>query len=131
MHGAETGVRQLRELGIPLGIVTNGPSKLQRGKIEGAGLHQLIDEIFISEEFGSGKPDAAIFHAACRSLKAEPATSWFVGDNPSADIIGAHNAGLRTIWLERSLPWPEDEPRCATHHVTAFEAAMQILLDGQ
>lgn len=35
----------------------------------------------------------------------------FVGDSPDADIVGAHNAGMKTAWVSRRRAWPEGLPR--------------------
>jgi putative hydrolase of the HAD superfamily len=32
----------------------------------------------------------------------------FVGDNPVADILGAHAAGMQTAWFCGVLDWPID-----------------------
>ncbi|MGH2345304.1 MAG: HAD family hydrolase [Chloroflexota bacterium] len=46
----------------------------------------------------------------------------FVGDNPEADMQGAHNAGMRTAWLQRGRRWPTQLPRsCADLTIEALE----------
>ena len=52
----------------------------------------------LSYECGAAKPDARIFHAACRSLDLEPAHVLMVGDDPVADS-GALAAGLADLVL--------------------------------
>jgi putative hydrolase of the HAD superfamily len=95
----------LREMNIPFGIITNGTS-YQLSKIQLLGLDQLTSCIFVSKIFGKEKPDAAIFLAAARHLQIYPEEILFVGDNPYNDIWGAHRAGMRTVWLQRTHPWP-------------------------
>jgi len=97
----------LGQAGIPFGIVTNG-SYRQRNKVEVLGLDRLTSCIFISEVFGCKKPEAKIFLAAASCLAAPAGEVLFVGDNPYADIWGAHRAGMRTAWLHRGRAWPSD-----------------------
>ena len=97
----------LGQAGIPFGIVTNG-SYRQKNKVEVLGLERLTSCIFISEVFGCKKPEAKIFLAAASCLGAPAREVLFVGDNPHADIWGAHRAGMRTAWLHRGRAWPSD-----------------------
>lgn len=91
-------LRQLRNAGVRLAIVTNGSVHIQDAKINALGLRELMDVIVISEREGIRKPDAAIFNRALDALGISAADAWFVGDNPDADVAGAHAAGLRAIW---------------------------------
>jgi putative hydrolase of the HAD superfamily len=50
---------------------------------------------------GVGKPHPAIFHHALTQLGLDPAVVWHVGDRLDADVLGAHNAGLTSVWLNR------------------------------
>ena len=92
--------------GIPFGIITNG-SVHQNLKIDQLGLRSRTECIFISEVFGSRKPEAAIFHAAAAVLNVPCEHILFVGDNPTADICGAQAVGMATAWLHRGSAWPD------------------------
>jgi len=97
----------LGQAGMPFGIVTNG-SYRQKHKIEALGLDRLTTCIFISEVFGCKKPEEKIFLAAAFCLGAVAGEVLFVGDNPDADIWGAHHTGMKTAWLHRGRAWPSD-----------------------
>lgn len=125
--GAIKGIQQLRATGWKVGILTNGAGDIQRAKLSAAGLIAEVDAIAISEEIGIRKPDPAAFLTAlalCGSGRPEEA--WMIGDNPEGDIGGAHQAGMRTIWL-RSRPWPLH--LMPTHHsVDTITDAIEILM---
>jgi putative hydrolase of the HAD superfamily len=127
MASAVDGLRALRNMGVPIGVVTNGGSTNQRKKFSGTGLEALIDIIIISEEFGTKKPDPSIFLSACQQLQIDPLESWFVGDNPVLDIAGANGVGLRTIWLQRGTAWPLELPLCYTKKATTLAEAFASL----
>lgn len=57
-----------------------------------------------------GKPDPRMFHLALARL-GEPAQAMVhVGDHPEHDVLGASNAGVRAIWLNRpGMDWPGHE----------------------
>jgi len=103
----------LDRTGTPFGIVTNG-TRHGMLMIGALGLDRRTHCILVSEIVGCRKPDKAIFGAAVARLGFSPAEVLFVGDNPEADIWGAHRAGLRTAWLQRGRTWPSTLPRhCA------------------
>ncbi len=108
----ETLLDTLAEAKIPFGVITNGSARQWR-KIEALGLDTRTSCLFVSETFGLKKPDPAIFHAAAECLGVPPADILFVGDNPTADVVGAHAAGMQAAWLHRDQAWPseiEDKP---------------------
>ncbi len=97
--GVSTTLEELRDGGLKLGIVTNGPTALQTAVIEACGLLPLMDVVLISEAEGMAKPDRRIFMRALDEIGVAAERCAFVGDNPVADIEGAQNAGLKTAWL--------------------------------
>lgn len=85
-----------------LALVTNGAPDLQREKIQGTKLAHYFDKILISGEVGIGKPDSRIFRLALQALAASTSETVMVGDSLARDILGAQDAGLKGIWLNRS-----------------------------
>ncbi len=114
--GAVNLLRELRERGFKLGIVTNGLSETHREKIDLLRIGEFFDAIFLSDEVGMIKPDPLLFAHACRVLGGAPARSAMVGDRYDRDIRGAREAGLFTVWLnvrQEELP-PGAAPPDAT-----------------
>ena len=62
-----------------------------------------------ARELGFGKPDARIFHEACRRLGCGPHEVLHVGDDLALDALGARAAGLQAFWLRRE-PLDDDAP---------------------
>lgn len=80
-----------------LGLVTNGPSDLQREKLDVLGLSEAFGAVAVSGELGVAKPDARIFRTALDRLRVSPSEAAMVGDSASADIAGGRAAGLLTV----------------------------------
>jgi HAD superfamily hydrolase (TIGR01549 family) len=134
-----TALTRLRDHGWRIGIVTNGMTDTQLGKIRTTGLDRYVDGWCISEEVGVRKPDPQIFRAAARRCGVNPDDGgWMVGDNLTADIAGGAGAGLQTVWLTdpRSAGRPTDRgtdfPRLTVPHatVTSVTDAVDVLLDS-
>ena len=120
-EGALEVLRELRERGFLLGVVTNGRTVIQRPKIETLGILPLLDSVVISEEAGQHKPHAAPFTRALRDLQCAGTDAWFVGDHPRNDIFGAAAVGLTPIWLRGIHPWPADDSLPERHIETLSE----------
>jgi YjjG family noncanonical pyrimidine nucleotidase len=92
----------------PLCLVTNGISRVQRGRIERAGIGGMFRLVLISEEIGLSKPDPRFFEAALSGLGAKAADALCVGDSLSSDIRGARGARIAACWFNPGgAPLPE------------------------
>jgi HAD superfamily hydrolase (TIGR01549 family) len=79
-----------------VGSISNGNADLAAIGLDG---HFSVS--LAAAQFGSAKPDPAIFHAACAMLGVAPHEAVYVGDDLHYDVAGAQNAGLRAVWLRR------------------------------
>jgi len=62
-----------------------------------------------SGNVGHEKPHPAIFAAALREMKADPAESLYVGDVYSVDYVGARNAGMQAVLFDVAGAYCEQE----------------------
>ncbi len=110
LPGAEELLLYLRQKGLMTGIITNGHTENQMRKIYALKLDLLVDSILVSEKEDLRKPDPEIFWRAASRLNIKPSECLFIGDNPEADILGAHGAGMTTIWTPTGIEWPDGAP---------------------
>lgn len=82
---------------VPLVSISNGNADL-----EVIGLHHLFHTRLNAAGVGVAKPGARIFIAASEALGIAPGDILHVGDDPLLDVVGAREAGLRTVWLNRN-----------------------------
>ena len=85
----------------PLGLITNGLSRIQRPKIDRYDLERYFEVVVVSGEAGVQKPDPAIFALALGPLGVPPEAVVYIGDNPYHDVVGARAAGVGAIWVNR------------------------------
>lgn len=96
---------------VPVAALSNGNADLAAIGIDALFRFQLG-----AREFGSAKPDPAIFLETCRRLDVEPHEVLHVGDHPEMDIGGAMRAGLRACWIDRGEhAWPDAQPLADLH----------------
>ncbi|WP_440054232.1 pyrimidine 5'-nucleotidase [Pseudoalteromonas sp. T1lg65] len=84
-----------------LAIITNGFTELQQRRLEYTGLVDRFQEVVISEQLGTAKPDPAIFAHTLKLLgNPDKSKVLMVGDTASSDILGANNFGIDSCWLK-------------------------------
>lgn len=80
-------------------LITNGFESVQFKKIKNSNLADYFTEVITSEASNSLKPNKEIFEYALKASNAKLETSIMIGDNESADIQGAINAGMDSIFV--------------------------------
>ena len=89
---------------FPLVSVSNGNSDLEK-----VGVGAFFRAGISAREFGVGKPDPRIFHAAAGAVDLLPEDLLHVGDDATLDGLGALNAGMQAAWVNRSDNlWPHE-----------------------
>jgi 2-haloacid dehalogenase len=106
LPGASELVRELAGR-VRLCLVTNGLSRVQRGRLAHSGIAGHFSAVLISEELGFAKPDPRFFLAAGSALDLPASQLLCVGDSPAADIAGARSAGIDACWFSPcGAAWP-------------------------
>jgi putative hydrolase of the HAD superfamily len=116
----------LRAAGLKLAAVTNA-SGPQQAKLTGMGLTHYFDAVIAAGELGVAKPDPRIFRTACQRLQVRPAQAIHIGDRLDLDAIGARDAGLHAIWLNRDAE-PGYPPPQGVHLITDLEELPELLV---
>lgn len=80
-------------------VASNASMHQQTNRMKRAELDGYIDGYFVSEEIGFPKPQKEFFDACFKALPdVKPQDVVMIGDSLSADIKGACEYGLKTIW---------------------------------
>lgn len=80
-------------------VASNASMHQQTNRMKKAELDGYIDGYFVSEEIGFPKPQKEFFDACFKALpNVKPQDVVMIGDSLSADIKGACEYGLKTIW---------------------------------
>ena len=87
--------------------LTNGNTDLVR-----AGVHHYFEFALSPAETGTSKPDPRMFEAVLARAGVAAHAALHVGDEPRYDVLGAHNANIRSVWVNRKArDWPDGCPR--------------------
>jgi HAD superfamily hydrolase (TIGR01509 family) len=88
-------------LGVISNTVGSGDAELVDA-LEKAGIRPLIDALVTSRDFGTAKPDPAIYAEGARRLGVPLDATLMVGDRLDTDVAGALNAGIPAVWLRHA-----------------------------
>jgi len=110
-----------------LGLLTNGPSNLQRRKIDALEIESWFDEIIVSGEYDLAKPDPRIFYIAMDKLDCGPEETVYIGNSLKYDVIGANNAGIPVIWKDNG----EEEDQVEGARPTLIIKELSELLNAE
>jgi FMN hydrolase / 5-amino-6-(5-phospho-D-ribitylamino)uracil phosphatase len=103
--------------------ITNGNANLHT-----IGIADLFDDIVTSVNVGVAKPARPIFDAAVQRAGVAPQETLHVGDHAESDIQGARDAGMRTVWVNRtSAEWPDhlDAPDATVDTISGVRELLQ------
>ena len=81
-----------------LHIITNGFEEVQYKKLKNSGIVHYFSTVTTSEEVGVKKPNSKVFLTALKKANSIPEESVMIGDSLEADILGANNIGMQTIF---------------------------------
>ncbi len=87
-----------------LGIITDGLPAVQARKVQALELEGVIDKIIYTWDYGSEreKPHPFAFALMLESIRTDPESALFIGDNFQKDCGGAHGAGMKYVQIRHA-----------------------------
>ncbi len=104
-----------------LHLITNGFEAVQWRKLENAGIAHYFDTVITSEAACSLKPRKQIFDFAINKAACCYEESLMLGDNLDADILGAINAGMDTVFVNHINEQTDLIPTYTIYHLKELE----------
>jgi 2-haloalkanoic acid dehalogenase type II len=92
----------LRQQGYRLALISNASDDADvQTLVDKAGIRPFFEMILTSAAAGIRKPNPQIFQIVLEKLGVAADRAAMIGDTLGADILGAQNAGLFSIWITR------------------------------
>lgn len=105
-------------------IVTNGVDRIQRARLNNAGITHFFKTVFTSEEIGAGKPSAAFFEKVFDRIPFSKEQALLVGDSLTSDIRGGIAFGVDTCFVNWNGAPHNDHP---TYEVRDLRELLKLL----
>jgi len=132
---AEEVLTTLRDRGLRLAVVSDGPLEQQKRKAEALRLAERVDAIVFTDALppGSAKPSPAAFAQLMKDFGIAPQQCLYVADNPAKDFVGPNVLGWLTVQIvrERGIyraesPPPGGEPHRRIHDLRELLPLLSI-----
>ncbi len=107
-----------------LHLITNGFEKTQWSKLNNSGLAKYFTHVITSEASNSLKPKKEIFEFAVNKAGTTLTETIMIGDNLDADIKGAMDAGMDTIFVNHINASTTLQPTHTIYHLKELEAIL-------
>lgn len=107
-------------------ILSDGSQEQQEMKLRHTHIHQFFKFIITAESEGLSKPDVRFFLRACERSGKPPSDIYYIGDNLIKDALGASNAGLHGVWLNRKRVHTNEKVD-TIHTLTEFNRILRPL----
>jgi putative hydrolase of the HAD superfamily len=111
----------LKKKGYILHMITNGFEQVQWKKLKNAGIDSYFVEVITSETACCLKPHKDIFDFAIGKAGCCYQESLMLGDNLDADIRGAIEAGMDTVFVNHINEPTELKPTYTIYHLKELE----------
>ena len=105
--GVVEGLALLRELQLPLAVLTNKPAAPARELLRRKGLAGHFRHVFGGDDFPRKKPDPLPLLKTCEALGTAPSATWMVGDSRN-DAEAARGAGCPVVLMTYGYNHGED-----------------------
>ncbi|UCH61104.1 MAG: HAD family hydrolase [Anaerolineales bacterium] len=123
-------LQMLQQRGYRLGLISNAADDTDvQTLVDRAGLRAYFDVILTSAAQGIRKPNPQIFYRALKHWEVAPRQAAMVGDTLGADILGAENAGIYSIWITRRADTPGNRAHMDTIRPQAVIDSLSELPD--
>ena len=100
---------ELRKKGYRLAIISNASNTPDINRlIDKHNLRGYFEQIVISAEEKIRKPDSRIYQRALTRMNVEARHAMMVGDTLTADIMGAKQMDILSVWIRRRADRPEN-----------------------
>ncbi|MFI9357109.1 HAD family hydrolase [Streptomyces lydicus] len=83
-------------------VLSNSSTANQERKLAALGIRARFEAVLCADELGHAKPAAEAFASACATLGLAAEEVVYVGDRLDIDALGARDAGLSAVWLDRT-----------------------------
>ena len=125
--GAMELLDNLIDRGYELYAATNGITAIQTGRLAQSGLDPYFNQVFISEQLQTQKPDALFYERIGQQIAGfSKEKTLMIGDSLTADIQGGNNAEIDTVWYN-SHHLENKTKAQPTYEVDSYQALLELL----
>jgi 2-haloacid dehalogenase len=121
------GLVTLVDAGYRIGIISNGTLEMLQSLVRSIGAESLITATVSADTVKTYKPHKDLYSHAAEQFRADPSAVVHVS-NGYFDVLGAMNAGMSGVWLNRQARPPQPFGPEPDETVGSFDDLLALLL---
>lgn len=118
--GTKEMLSHLKKLGKKIYLLSNAQKIFTAYEMNDLGIREYFDDIFISSDYQTKKPDEQFFGILMYRHRLDAAHCLFVGNDSKCDIMGAKRAGMDTFYVHSNISPENDSAEDANYIVNKF-----------
>ncbi len=118
--GTMSMLTALKEAGKKIYLLSNAQRIFTAYELKYLGISDCFDDIFISSDYGTKKPDPDFFNALINKHKLDINKSIYIGNDSICDIYGASRLGMDTFYVHSNISPKGDEAPSASYSIESF-----------
>lgn len=99
-------LESLKQAGKKIYLLSNAQYCFTYPELVELNIDSYFDGIMISSDENCAKPDTAFFNKLLKRYKLKKSDSIMIGNDVTSDILGAHNAGLDSLYIHQEISSP-------------------------
>lgn len=101
--GVKSMLSMLKEAGKKVYLLSNAQRIFTEYEMNMLGITEYFDDIFISSECGTKKPDLRFFQMLMEKHELDQTESIMIGNDMKSDIGGARKVGIATFYIHSNI----------------------------
>ncbi|MFF2810051.1 HAD family hydrolase [Streptomyces sp. NPDC058000] len=106
-------------------VLSNASTANQERKLTALGIRERFEAVLCADDLGHAKPAPEAFQGACAALGLPPSEVLYVGDRLDIDGLGARDAGLAAVWLDRT--GTDEQPPAGVHRIRGLAELPELV----
>lgn len=120
-EGTRKMLQELKDAGKRIYLLSNAQRIFTAYEMNALGITRYFDEIMISSDYGTKKPDKRFFDLLTEKCHLDISKSLYIGNDSRCDVGGARQIGMDTFYICSNISPENDAAPDATYQVRKFK----------
>lgn len=118
--GTQQMLASLKEMGKKVYLLSNAQRIFTAYEMKALDITKYFDDILISSDYHTKKPDERFFHILLERHKLEVSHSLYIGNDSRCDVGGAKGVGMSVFYVNSNISPKNDDGKEADYIVEKF-----------
>ena len=126
--GTKQMLASLKKIGKKVYLLSNAQRIFTAYEMNVLGITPFFDDILISSDYQTKKPDERFFHILLERHKLDVTRSLYIGNDSRCDVGGAKGVGMQVFYVNSNISPKNDDGKEADYIVENFCAWKEVTI---